>query len=547
MAGGGETFVNSSLLCCVHINLNSLVNKVNFVKDTVESLNIDILAISETWLNGEINDATIDIPEFNLIRNDSPSGIRKHGVAIYIARALNYEVITVDLPNLICLRLIDLGIYFVAVYRPPSYLQEDNSRLIDFLSRFADDKEVCIMGDFNLPSLDWKRDIPPDTYITPTDRMFLDCFSAAGLSQVVLEPTNFPSNNTIDICLVSDEERVGSCEVLPPLPNCSHGIVKVLYTFQYEPADSDTQLLPEHRSRIWSRANFAGMRTCLDQIDLDSHLRSFPADYQYDIFLDAYRALEDRFVPKHKADNAKNVPWSINPPRALKRAKNNAWNEYKESRRTYGRTHPTTMQAWYAFEDKNTEIKMFATNSQIEYEKKVASQINTKPKLFHSYVRHRKVGKPSVGPLKLCTGEMTDDPSKMAEALAVAFSGVYAGTAPSDPEPHQTCNSFMPDILITPLQVREVLLDLDVNSSGGSDGIHPRFLKEFATELSGPLSSLFNNSLDDGILPIEWLNSVVVPIFKKGSRFTALNYRPVSLITSGVCKSLEILILRGSL
>ena len=425
MAGRGVSFINSLLLCCVHVNLNSLVNKVNFVKDAIKSFSVDIMAISETWLSSDIKNPTIDIPEFNLIRSDSPSGIRKHGVAIYIRQSLINEVITVNLPNLICLRLIDLGIYFVAAYRPPSYIQEDNNRLINFLSSFAEDKEVCIMGDFNLPSLDWCGDISRDSYITPTDRLFRDCFLTVGLSQVVCEPTNFPSGTTIDICLVSDEERVGSCVVLPPLLSCSHGMVKVLYTFQYEPADLDTQALPEYRNRVWSKANFAGMRTCLGQIDLDSRLYSLPVDNQYEIFLDTYRALESRFVPKHKTGNNKNVPWNLNPPRALVRAKHNAWIEYKETRSTNGRTHPSALLAWQAFEDANIDIKMFAINSQIDYERKVATQLNTKPKLFHSYIRHRKVGKPTVGPLKLSTGEMTDDPGKMAEAFAEAFSDVY--------------------------------------------------------------------------------------------------------------------------
>ena len=101
----------------------------------------------------------------------------------------------------------------------------------------------------------------------------------------------------------------------------------------------------------------------------------------------------------------------------------------------------------------------------------------------------------------------------------------------------------MPNILITHIQVQEVLQELDVNSSGGSDGVHPRFLKELAAELACPLAHLFNSTLQDGMLPKEWLTSVVVPVFKKGSRFVPINYRPISL-TSPVCKSLERIIVK---
>ena len=94
-----------------------------------------------------------------------------------------------------------------------------------------------------------------------------------------------------------------------------------------------------------------------------------------------------------------------------------------------------------------------------------------------------------MGPLKLSSGETTDNPGKMAEA----FSGAYASAPLPNPEPHQICNSSMPNILITHIQVQEVLQELDVNSSGGSDGVHPRFLKELAAEyerLQGEVKSL---------------------------------------------------------
>ena len=45
-------------------------------------------------------------------------------------------------------------------------------------------------------------------------------------------------------------------------------------------------------------------------------------------------------------------------------------------------------------------------------------------------------------------------------------------------------------------------------------------------------------SLDQGIIPMDWRIANVSPIFKKGSRGKASNYRPVSL-TSQVCKIYE--------
>ena len=55
------------------------------------------------------------------------------------------------------------------------------------------------------------------------------------------------------------------------------------------------------------------------------------------------------------------------------------------------------------------------------------------------------------------------------------------------------------------------------------------------------LATVFNLSLEEGIVPLEWEKRNIIPLFKKGSRNKSENYRPVSL-TSVICKLLEILI-----
>ena len=52
---------------------------------------------------------------------------------------------------------------------------------------------------------------------------------------------------------------------------------------------------------------------------------------------------------------------------------------------------------------------------------------------------------------------------------------------------------------------------------------------------------MFNLSLEEGIVPSEWKEANITPLFKKWSRNKPENYRPVSL-TSVVCKLLDRLI-----
>jgi len=55
------------------------------------------------------------------------------------------------------------------------------------------------------------------------------------------------------------------------------------------------------------------------------------------------------------------------------------------------------------------------------------------------------------------------------------------------------------------------------------------------------LTILYSQSLSDGVLPDEWKQAHIFPIFKKGQRNQASNYRLISL-TSLVVKMLESII-----
>ena len=72
------------------------------------------------------------------------------------------------------------------------------------------------------------------------------------------------------------------------------------------------------------------------------------------------------------------------------------------------------------------------------------------------------------------------------------------------------------------------------NKSPGVDGRAPKILKETVQQICTPLAHVFNMSLQEGIVPLEWKEANIIPLFKKGSRNKSVNYRPVSL-TSVIC------------
>ena len=83
------------------------------------------------------------------------------------------------------------------------------------------------------------------------------------------------------------------------------------------------------------------------------------------------------------------------------------------------------------------------------------------------------------------------------------------------------------------------LRSLNPGKSTGPDGWHPYFLSSLADILSTPLTILFNKSLCEGIVPIQWVEPCITAIHRLKSVIG--NYRPVS-ITSVICKMMESII-----
>ena len=346
-----------------HVNVNCLSNKVNYIFDFLYNNDVSVLGVSESWLLPSTPSSVVAIPNYSIVRRDVDGNRPKHGVCLYIKSNLKYTLIELPLPNILAIFLPDFGLTVVTVYRPPSYSHLENESLINFLYNFCKDKEMIIMGDFNLPSIRWTADPVSRLGIPALELEFLNCFISLGLNQLILEPTFYPSGNILDLLFVSETDRTGEACVLPPLPNCGHSPIITSYIFQGPPSDSLSREI-----KVWHKGDYSEINNILESVDWDFEFSNLDTDSMFNHFCDILAPLIELYVPTRILSNSTNPPWPVRPPPALKNDRKRQWRDYKSVRNIHGRTSQEAVRALRQFLDINHQYRNYTITNQSNYE-----------------------------------------------------------------------------------------------------------------------------------------------------------------------------------
>ena len=81
-------------------------------------------------------------------------------------------------------------------------------------------KKVCIVGDFNFPTIKWKGE-----WSGNNDNDFIECIRDAFLIQMVVKPTRTrlgQNRNILDLVLVNEVRLVSTVEHCSPIANSDH-------------------------------------------------------------------------------------------------------------------------------------------------------------------------------------------------------------------------------------------------------------------------------------------------------------------------------------
>lgn len=509
-------------------NFQSIKNKAAELEVLIETTAPDVIIGTETWTNKDILSSELFPDTYTVYRRDR--GTDNYGgiliavhtsltsSEIFSSKAVELIAVKIDLPN-------GKQLIVSSFYRPPgsgeSYLDSFKE---DITSLKQQHKKAIfhIGGDFNAPDIDWKsHNVLSGNNIYPKyiSESIVNTSEELGLEQVITCKTR--GDNILDLLFTSHPTLIEKIRSLPPIGKADHDVI--LCDAAVEPVRS------KHQRReifLWKRANMDAIRE-----EIKNNYKECDNIRDINLIWAKFKGMINDLMRKHiptKFTRSRpSHPWIDTHLNRLTRRKNRA---HQKARRTKNNR------------DRNRYNKL-KTSCQREIrlarEKYLQEVISEDSKRFWSYIKHQKQDSSGVSPLKGPDGLLHSDTVSKAEILNNQFHSVYTKEDLADmPSKGDSPHPSMNNIRIGRSGVCKLLKGLNVHKATGPDTIPARFLQDFAPELTPIMTKLFQLSLDTGKVPDDWREASIVPIFKKGERHLASNYRPVSL-TSISCKLLE--------
>ena len=518
----------------MYTNADQLPNKMSELELLINQENYDVIAITEVL--PKRNDHHIQ--SFVLEGYSCLSNTKGRGVSLFIKEGIEVTRITeiedIFTPSVFCKMSLskEYSIILGLVYRSPSCSDEENTKLNSMidqsLRKFGKEKYV-LLGDFNYPEIDWISETCTRREDHPAHKFF-DTIQQHFLHQLVKEPTHhraMQTPTTIDLVITNEEDLIDNIHYLPPLGKSHHSVLAYEINCEISKQVSTTVKF------LVDKGDYDKMREFVREIDWNQLLTSEKnVDEYWREIQNVINTAKEKYIPTKKI--------GTNNKRRTFAAPQTLLDKIREKRRAFKmfKKYPTT-ENHNRYARARNQVKWESRKAEKARETKLAKDAKANPKSFFSYVARKTKPKEAVSSLRTESGQVLQTDKEKAEELNRFFASVFTQEPAGTPPNFNTRTKEVVNwVSITEEQMGKALKKLNHAKSPGPDDLHPKILKELAEELAKPLTILFNKSISESKIPTEWKQAEVRPIFKKGDKACAGNYRPVSL-TSVVCKIFE--------
>ena len=362
------------------------------------------------------------------------------------------------------------------------------------------------MGDFSYRDIDYKN------YRVNTDTnteayKFFPTTEDLYLVQNVTEDTRKREGTKASVLdyIFTDEDRlVDNLHYETPLGKSDH----VCLTWDYVVKVKEQRSV-HHTLNYW-KGNYKQIKDDMQVINWQELLSEKTTEEAWSCFKQLLRNSVEKNVPVREISRRKlrKNPWITKSTKRKITKTDKAWRKY--------RIIPTDA-TYNEYKSLRNEANKQVKADQASYRKKILKSFKGRPKKFYGYMQRLRTVKDKVAQLTMDDGTLSSTDYEAAETLAKFFSSVFVKEA--DMEIDDGDNDQGEDenlnIIINEERVRNKLLQLHEDKAQGPDDIHPAVLRNCAEAVSRPLSMIFIKSLREGVLPGDWKEAIVSPIYKK--------------------------------
>ena len=285
---------------------------------------------------------------------------------------------------------------------------------------------------------------------------------------------------------------------------------------------------PRRKVYLYQKGDYESMRK--DTLEFakekyfNGHSDTRSVQEKFDLLTYFIQDSADKHIPSKTSRSVSSVLW-ITP-------------EIRRKNKTHAKAKKTgSSKLRSKFETLRREIKADVRKQHDLYVNNLFGDVKTKPRDFYRYINSQKKDIQGIPFLKRKNGKgVAQSDLEKAEEFNGQFTDVFNKNGHTQVPLLDRSAPFMNDIAVSKDGVIKLLKCLNPSKALGFGELHPRVLKELATELGSVFAHLFQQSIDSGEIPKEWSLANICPLFKKSDRLLAWNYRPVSL-TCVPCKN----------
>ena len=521
----------------ISMNINSIRGKKLELLAFLDFHQPHVVAIQETKIDSSI--ATSELfPEtcpYSVYRKDR--NIHGGGVMLLVHKDISHMPITElknDSESIWVKVFANKTSHFVASwYRPPGSTSEEFQLFreqLDYIRTHHKGKKLPsahVLGDFNFKYIDWPDRLSKSgsTLSQSEGQILIDIMNDHGLEQMVHFPTR--EKNTLDLILTTLPGQFQ--DVHSPDKLSDHDIVSGTLKMFIPPIKK-----PRRKVYLYQKGDYESMRK--DTLEFakekyfNGHSDTRSVQENFDLLTSFIQDSADKHIPSKTSRSVSSIPWITPEIRRKIRRKNKTHAKAKNTGSSKLRSK---------FETLRRETKADVRKQHDLYVNYLVGDVKANPRDFYRYINSQKKDTQGIPPLKRKNGKgVAQSDLEKAEEFNGQFTDVFSKNEHTQVPLLDRSAPFMNDIAVSKDGVIKLLKGLNPSKALGPDELHPRVLKELATELGPVLAHLFQQSIDTGEIPKEWSLANICPFFKKSDRSLACNYRPVSL-TCVPCKLLE--------